>query len=201
MMKLDYVEGMEFLQYMVKNANSVQIINNIINSFNNLLRSISMLVNKKIVHYDLKGSNILCNTLRKKIPLIIDFGLSINMNNIDLIDLKQVFYTYAPQYYVWPLEVHYLGLLFNVNKEPNEVELRGLAKVYVEHNKGINKNFSPSFLKSYEKVCLEQLKIYNQMRFDERVKYLMNFWNTWDNYALSITYLRFFKIFGTRGFL
>ena len=69
------------------------------------------------------------------------------MNNIDKIDLKQVFYTYAPQYYVWPLEVHYLGLLFNVNKEPNEVELRGLAKVYVEHNKGINKNFSPNFLK------------------------------------------------------
>ena len=46
MMKLDYVDGMEFLQYMVKNANSVQIINNIINSFNHLLRSISLLVNQ-----------------------------------------------------------------------------------------------------------------------------------------------------------
>ena len=199
MMKLDYIEGMEFLQYMVKNANSVQIINNIINSFNNLLRSISLLVNKKIVHYDLKGSNILYST-RKKIPLIIDFGLSINMNNIDKIDLKQIFYTYAPQYYVWPLEVHYLGLLFNVNKEPNEAELRNLVKVYVENNKGINTNFSPSFLKSYEKICLEQLKIYNQMRFDERVKYLMNFWNTWDNYALSITYLRFLKYLALEGF-
>ena len=80
------------------------------------------------------------------------------------------------------------------------MELRDLAKVYVEHNKGINKNFSPSFLKSYEKVCLEQLKIYNQMRFDERVKYLMNFWNTWDNYALSITYLRFLKYLALEGF-
>ena len=40
MMKLDYVEGMEFLQYMIKNANSVQIINNIINSFNVLLKHI-----------------------------------------------------------------------------------------------------------------------------------------------------------------
>ena len=199
LMKLDYVEGMEFLQYMVKNANSVQIINNIINSFNHILRSISLLVNKKIIHYDLKGSNILYST-RKKMPLIIDFGLSINLNNIDNINLKEVFYTYAPQYYVWPLEVHYLCLLFNVEKEPNEEALKNLAKVYVENNKGINKNFSPNFLKRFEKKCLQQLKLYSQMEFDERVKYLMNFWNTWDNYSLSITYLRFLKYLALNGF-
>ena len=199
LMKLDYVEGMEFLQYMVKNANSVQIINNIINSFNHILRSISLLVNKKIIHYDLKGSNILYST-RKKMPLIIDFGLSINLNNIDNINLKEVFYTYAPQYYVWPLEVHYLGLLFNVEKEPNDEALKNLAKVYVKNNKGINKNFSPNFLKRFEKKCLQQLKLYSQMEFDERVKYLMNFWNTWDNYSLSITYLRFLKYVALNGF-
>ena len=199
LMKLDYIEGMEFLQYMVKNANSVQIINNIINSFNHILRSISLLVTKKIIHYDLKGSNILYST-QKKMPLIIDFGLSINMNNIDNINLNEIFYTYAPQYYVWPLEVHYLGLLFNVEKEPNEEALKNLAKSYVENNKGINKNFSPNFLKKFEKKCLEQLKLYSQMAFNERVKYLMNFWNTWDNYALSITYLRFLKYLALKGF-
>ena len=199
MMKLDYVEGMEFLQYMIKNANSVQIINNIINSFNVLLRSISLLVNKKIVHYDLKGSNILYST-KKNIPLIIDFGLSIDMSSINNKSLKEVFYTYAPQYYVWPLEVHYLGLLFNVDKEPSEEALSNLAKEYVKNNKGINKNFSPNFLKKYEKSCLEQLKVYSQMRFEERVKFIMNYWNTWDNYALSITYLRFLRYLAMQGF-
>ncbi len=199
LMKLDYVEGMEFLQYMVKNANSVQIINNIINSFNHILRSISLLVNKKIIHYDLKGSNILYS-IQKKMPLIIDYGLSINMNNINNMNLNEVFYTYAPQYYVWPLEVHYLGLLFNVEKEPTEAALKNLAKVYVENNKGLNKNFSPNFLKKFEKMCLDQLKLYSQMAFDERIKYLMNFWNTWDNYALSITYLRFLRYLAIQGF-
>ena len=199
MMRLDYVDGMEFLQYMVKNANSVQIINNIINSYNHLLRGISLLVNKKIIHYDLKGSNILYSE-KKKIPLIIDFGLSINMNEIDKLNLNEIFYTYAPQYYVWPLEVHYLGLLFNVNKEPSEAELKNLAKIYVENNKGINKIFSPNFLKKYERNCLDQLKIYNQMKFDERVKFLMNYWNTWDNYALSVTYLRFLRYLAINGF-
>lgn len=199
MMRLDYIDGMEFLQYMVKNANSVQIINNIINSYNHLLRGLSLLVNKKIIHYDLKGSNILYSE-KKKIPLIIDFGLSINMNDIDKLNLNEIFYTYAPQYYVWPLEVHYLGLLFNVNKEPILEELKNLAKIYVENNKGINKIFSPKFLKRYERSCLDQLKLYNQMKFDERVKFLMNYWDTWDNYALSITYLRFLRYLAINGF-
>ena len=199
MMKLDYVDGMEFLQYMVKNANSVQIINNIINSYNHLLRGLSLLVNKKLIHYDLKGSNILYSE-KKKIPLIIDFGLSINMNDIDKLNLNEIFYTYAPQYYVWPLEVHYLGLLFNVNKEPTLEELKNLAKIYVENNKGINKIFSPKFLKRYERSCLDQIKMYSQIKFDERVKFLMNYWNTWDNYALSVTYLRFLRYLAINGF-
>ena len=28
----------------------------------------------------------------------------------------------------------------------------------------------------------------------------MNFWNTWDNYALSITYLRFLRYLAIKGF-
>ena len=67
------------------------------------------------------------------------------MNNIDKINLNSIFYTYAPQYYVWPLEVHYLGLLFNVEKEPTEEHLKSLVKEYVSSNKGINKSFSQFF--------------------------------------------------------
>ncbi len=122
------------------------------------------------------------------------------MNDIDKLNLNEIFYTYAPQYYVWPLEVHYLGLLFNVNKEPTLEELKNLAKIYVENNKGINKIFSPKFLKRYERSCLDQIKMYSQIKFDERVKFLMNYWNTWDNYALSVTYLRFLRYLAINGF-
>ena len=71
------------------------------------------------------------------------------MNNIYKLKLNEVFYTYAPQYYVWPLEVHYLGLLFNVSKEPTEEDLKNLAKTYVDNNKALNKSFSPNFLKKF----------------------------------------------------
>ena len=84
------------------------------------------------------------------------------MNNINNKKLNEVFYTYAPQYYVWPLEVHYLGLLFNVSKEPSLEELKNLAKIYVENNKGINKNFSPSFLKKFEKMVISQMRGKNE---------------------------------------
>jgi len=45
-------------------------------------------------------------------------------------------------------------------------------------------NFSPEFLRAYEKACVEQLKKYKDYN-DALV-----FWNTWDNYALSIMYLQ-----------
>ena len=122
------------------------------------------------------------------------------MNNISKLKLNEVFYTYAPQYYVWPLEVHYLGLLFYVSKEPTEEDLKNLAKTYVDNNKALNKSFSPNFLKKFTKSCLEQLKTYSQMKFEERVKFLMSFWESWDNYALSITYLRFLKYLAINGF-
>ncbi len=38
------------------------------------------------------------------------------------------------------------------------------------------------------------------MKFEERIKFLMNFWTTWDNYALSITYLRFLRYLAIKGF-
>ena len=41
------------------------------------------------------------------------------------------------------LEVHYLGLLFNVDKEPSEEALSNLGRIC--KNNSINKNFSPNF--------------------------------------------------------
>ena len=46
-----------------------------------------------------------------KAPIIIDFGLSIDINQIkyEKTYLKKLFYIYA-EYYIWPLEIHYLSL-------------------------------------------------------------------------------------------
>ena len=199
LMKLPYIDGIDFIDYMIEYKNSTQIVRNLINSYNHMLRSLSMLIGKKIVHYDLKGTNILFDMV-KQVPLLIDFGLSINLKNITMNNIKQYFYVYAPEYYVWSLEIHYLCYILNNEKNPSKKTLKDLAKKFVKNNKGLIKNFSPEFLKKYQNKCEKQLNIYNDLEYTERVEKILNYWATYDNYALSIMYLKFINYINVDGF-
>mgnify|MGYP001449384507 FL=1 len=199
-MKLQYIEGEDFMDYLVSQKNSVQLVSNIILSFNHLLKSLTMMASKDIVHYDVKGTNILFN-INKEIPLLIDFGLSIVITSINKESLKKMFYVYAPEYYIWSLEIHYMCYLVNKNDEPSSAELKEIAKKYVEGNKALQRNFSPSFLKKYEKKCINQLEKYNAMTFDRRIEIILGYWKTFDNYSLSIMYLKFLHYININGFI
>jgi len=207
-MKLRYVDGNDFIDYLISQKNSVQLVSNIILSYNHLLTTISMLIENHILHYDIKGTNILFD-IEKEAPILIDFGLSVEIEKIDFNDdeniliknLKSIFYVSAPEYYLWSLEIHYLSYILHKNKEPTETELIELATKYVNENKALNKNFSPWFLKKYKEKCIRQLKKYNNMKYMNRIKYLFSYWKTFDNYALSIMYLKFLRYININGFL
>lgn len=207
-MKLRYIEGNDFMDYLINQKNSVQLVSNIILSYNHLLKSVSMLIENQILHYDLKGTNILFD-MEKETPILIDFGLSVQISNIDFDDnlltlmnnLKNIFYVYAPEYSIWSLEIHYLSYILHKNKEPTVMELTDIAEKYVMENKALNKNFSPWFLKKYKEKCIKQLKKYNEIDYLKRIKHLFNYWKSFDNYALSIMYLRFLKYININGFL
>jgi serine/threonine protein kinase len=199
LMKMLYIDGIDFIDYMIEHKNSAQIVRNIINSYNHMLRTLSMLIGKKLIHYDLKGTNILFDNV-KQVPLLIDFGLSIQIKNMNRENLRDFFYVYAPEYYVWSLEIHYLCYILNKNKEPSVSELKNIAKDFVENNKGINKIFSPDFLKQYKKKCEKQLRYYNSIEYNERVEKILNYWATFDNYSLSIMYLKFLYFINIEGF-
>lgn len=207
-MKLRYVEGNDFMDYLINQKNSVQLVSNIILSYNHLLKSVSMLIENQLLHYDLKGTNILFD-MEKETPILIDFGLSVQISNINFDDnlitlmknLKNIFYVYAPEYSIWSLEIHYLSYILHKNKEPTVSELTDIAEKYVMENKALNKNFSPWFLKKYKEKCIRQLKKYNEIDYMKRIKQLFNYWETFDNYALSIMYLRFLKYININGFL
>ena len=160
-MKLRYIEGNDFMDYLINQKNSVQLVSNIILSYNHLLKSVSMLIEKQLLHYDLKGTNILFD-MEKETPILIDFGLSVQISNINFDDnlitlmknLKNIFYVYAPEYSIWSLEIHYLSYILHKNKEPTVAELTDIAEKYVMENKALNKKFSPWFFKKYSHYYL-----------------------------------------------
>ena len=105
-------------------------------------------------------------------------------------NLLNYFYIYAPEYYIWPLEVHYLNLLLHINPEPTHNEIKDLVTSYTKANAALD-GFSSQFKKNFKNTCETQLLYYNKIPFGERKRLLLKFWNTWDNYSLSIIYLKF----------
>ncbi len=201
-MKMPFINGTDFIDFMIKHKDSDYIINKIIFSYNHLLTSISKLIQNNILHFDLKGTNILYD-YDSKLPLLIDFGLSaIIKDEISDDQMKEIFYIFGADYYVWPLEVHYMAYIINENNDPNESELKEIVTEYVDNNKGLNKNFSLDFLKKFKQICLDQLKFYNSFEsFKEKKDYIMSFWNTFDNYSLSIMYLKFIYFINVNGYV
>jgi hypothetical protein len=192
-MKIYYVKGDNFLTYILNNKSSdFNFVSLLINSYNHLLNSLQMLLSMNIVHYDLKGNNIMFNEINK-LPLILDFGLSIKMDELKADNLTKFFYVYAPEYTPWCLEIHYLSYLLKVNKDPSVADLENMVDQMIENDTHpINILFSNSFINKYKRLSLNQLKKYKAMGSVDAISYILSTWKTWDNYSLSIIYMSFF---------
>ena len=91
LMKMYYIDGESFYYFIINRDNSSYIINNIIISYNHLLKGFDLLIKYKICHFDIKGDNILFDK-NLLLPLIIDFGLSIDITSLKESNLKNYFY-------------------------------------------------------------------------------------------------------------
>ena len=88
-----------------------------LDAFEYLAHSISLLREKGVVHYDFKGNNVMVHDKHHS-PIIIDFGLSIDINQIigagtgadaGVEDrLKRAFYVYSTDYEVWCPEIVFI---------------------------------------------------------------------------------------------
>lgn len=189
LMKIRFIDMKDFDSYIIDNSSANLIVMTLIRGYNHLLDSINLLIGSNITHLDLKGSNIVFDNV-KTLPIIIDFGLSIPMNDLNSETMYNYFYIYAPEYYVWPVEVHYINLLLHITSEPTDTLLKDLATRYTRNNNALT-SFSEGFRKQYIDLIYSLLKRYNNIPFKERIKYLIRGWTTWDNYSLSILYLKF----------
>jgi serine/threonine protein kinase len=99
------------------------IKNNNIETYEHLLDALDLLGQKKIVHNDLKGDNILYN-VNNSVPQIIDFGISISFDLLNNENLLDYFYVYAPEYNAWSLDYDVICYLLHempANEIANEI--------------------------------------------------------------------------------
>lgn len=189
MLKIRYIESKDFDTYIIENKNSSVIFLTLISAYNYLLKSLALIQNANIVHFDIKGQNIVFD-LKKVNPIIIDFGLSLPMEHVKNDNLYDYFYVYAPEYYVWPLEVHYLNFLLHISENPKDDDLKSMVHIYISKNAAFD-GFSKDFKKEFQKLCYNELKKYDNLTLIEKKNKVLKSWNGWDNYSLSIVYLKF----------
>ena len=77
------------------------------------------------------------------------------MEHVKNTNLYDYFYVYAPEYYVWPLEVHYINFLLHVSENQLKMILK-MVKIYISKNAAFD-GFSKDF-KDFKKLCIEELK-------------------------------------------
>ena len=201
LMKIRYIDGSELDSFITENYNSSLITLLFTSSYMHLLNSIKILSNAKICHFDIKAQNIVFDK-PKSLPIVIDFGLSIDMSQFDSKDIYNYFYIYEPAYYIWPLEVHLVNYILHVDETLTESGLRSIAKEYTSNNVAL-RSFSPSFRAKYQQECIYELSKYKDHSASDTISRVMKYWHTWDNYALSLLYLKliYYLIRGKGGLI
>ena len=201
---------------------SYHLLSILFDLYERITDSIQLLIKYEIIHYDLKHNNILIENTTQ-LPMLIDFGLSIyvkrlldnpwNEKNETSITIdsdimfksdsskllqnnyywKQHFYVHAPEYYLWPIEIHIITFLINDHNSLTEDDLAVIIYQYITNNRALQ-NTSHAFKMKYMEMAQHTFKEYTAHKSRE---YIINtlftkYWNTWDTYANNIMFLKLF---------
>ena len=199
LLELKYVKNISFEELFTNlNRSKRHILLIFFETFKYILDSISLLVNNGIVHYDIKEQNILYS-IKYENPILIDFGISIPINYLNNSNIKDYFYIYGPDYYIWPLEAHVISYLLHVKDTLELSDINKIASEFVLNNSGLN-IFTKNFRKNYLNSCIKFLKQYQDRDKNYIINKLLKFYKTWDRYSLSILYLKFLDYLFRDGF-
>lgn len=187
-MEVPYVKEIKFVD-MIKTKTAKDIILTVIETYKYLLMALDKLQQVQVVHFDLKLENILFHG-KTFDPRIIDFGISIPVKNITTSNLEPFFYSYAPEYYVWCLDIHIICFLTQeTNHTFTKEDAETIATLYVGNHRALE-FFPKEFARQYLDLCIAQVKRYVGKPKEDLLQELISYSNTWDNYSLSVMYLR-----------
>ena len=163
----------------------------IINTYYYLIISLQILNKNDIIHFDIKGDNI----LHDSVAIIIDFGLSINISDItvsNLLGLREYFYTYATDYYIWCPEIHFISYIVLSNVSDDSLFNLDTLKIVLNdivNDNPIFKFFSDEFKILYHKSLYNFMEQFINKSNIFVIRELIKYNNTWDMYSLSVLYL------------
>ena len=197
-LELPYLENISFeTLFADSNRSTRHLFLTFIETYKYVAIGIGNLIEHNIVHFDIKEQNILYSTKYEN-PILIDFGISIPIKKISNDNLKEYFYVYAPDYYLWPIEVHIINYILHKDKLTLDA-IKNTVNKYIDNNVAFN-TLSDEFKKKYS---IASINFFSQfIKFDSAtiIHKLLEYNNTWDLYSLSVMYLKFLNKLFHKGY-
>ena len=170
----------------------------LLHSYSLLLRSLIKLSTVGVLHMDLKAENILYDAVYH-LPVIIDFGIAVDMQELTPAKWKDKFYTFSPEYFIWPPEIQYIAYLLHVNPNPSDKEIHLFSTSIAMNNHALS-DFTAEFKGRWAGDCYRYFSGFLGEPSDKVITHLLTFWKTWDNYSLSSMYLRLMQSWHSSGY-
>jgi len=186
-----YIKSLTFKEYLLDKEG--MCFTKILNYYNFILTTVSILQLYNLIHNDLHFGNILFN-LKKKNFCLIDFGLSIydlqkkyDDPNFDIkYYLKKIFIKFDPEWRYQTIEVHLSCYLLYENDTISDNMLKEIIDIYYSSSKKV---FSYLFkdLHEYKKKIFSHYKkiIHNKNKDSILKMLLLESMFTWDLYQTS----------------
>ena len=168
---------------------STKYILTIINFYKHMLNSLQLLVDNSIFHNHINFDTIVIDNF--DYPLLSNFSFSIDYlhPNIDEY-IKHFIIAYEPSYIEWPIELHILSyLLTNKLNSLSSYNIENIINEVVKNNNILN-TFGNEVVSLYKTEASKYFKKYVNQSYDLIFNDVLQYINTWDNYALSILFLR-----------
>jgi len=179
-----------YLKTYLKNIENPKLyLLTIINFFKHLLNSLSILNDHLLVHNHINFDNIVVDKYDN--VLLSNFSLSIDISNKNLDTyIKHFVSEYDPTYLEWPLEIHLLSFLVtNKLSSLSSYNIEKIINDYI-HNNNILNTFGEKYVSSYKSEAIHYYMKYVNQPFEAILFDLVQYSWSWDNYALSILFLR-----------
>lgn len=159
----------------------------LLNFYRQLLKSIDLLVASQVVHNNIGFKSIVIDN-SSETPILTNFRFGLDTSSKS--HLQQFFIQYAPDRLQWPLEIHLLCYIQTNKLEGlsfHNIEL--VVKSVIEKNSYL-KTFGTKIVDEYLESGLTYFSRYINKNVDWIVTDMLQYAATWDNYALSICYLK-----------
>ena len=102
---------------------------------------------------------------------------------------RQHFYVHAPDYFLWPIEIHLMTYLINENDTLTQESLHKICYEYVSNNKAIA-YMSRDFKKKMFKLSISTFSRFIDQPRETVLNELLKYWDKWDIYAVNIMFLK-----------